>query len=151
MKYSPALGRTAKALTLALSVSSISACAAINLPLTTLDTQASAVQSYAYGFPALLMQQTKTAMTGSEPVCEFASSVGQFKHIYEVPGPDFRAVVRPNVDTLYSSAFLELSRGAVKLDMPAIKDRYVLKVEGKNVKLSDLEDARDKVKTRKLQ
>lgn len=32
-----------------------------------------------------------------------------------------------------------------------IKDRYVLEIEGKNVKLSDLEDARDKVKIRKLQ
>jgi hypothetical protein len=32
-----------------------------------------------------------------------------------------------------------------------IKDRYVLNIEGKNVKLSDLEDARDKVKIRKLQ
>jgi hypothetical protein len=32
-----------------------------------------------------------------------------------------------------------------------IKDRYVLKIEGEKVKLSDLEDARDKVKIRKLQ
>lgn len=32
-----------------------------------------------------------------------------------------------------------------------IKDRYVLSIEGDNVKLSDLENARDKVKLRKLQ
>lgn len=33
-------------------------------------------------------------------------------------------VIRPNLDTIYSHAWLDLSRGPVTLDIPAIPDRY---------------------------
>ena len=38
-----------------------------------------------------------------------ASAPNQFQHIREYPGADFRAVVRPNFDTLYSSVWLDLT------------------------------------------
>lgn len=34
------------------------------------------------------------------------------------------AVVRPNVDTLYSTAVIDLSHNDVVVDIPIIKDRY---------------------------
>lgn len=37
---------------------------------------------------------------------------------------DFQDVVRPNVDTLYSLAILDLSAGDLVIEVPNITDRY---------------------------
>lgn len=85
-----------------------------------------ATAGYIYGFPLVLMGETFEGMTGPQRSCQLGADVNRFVHVLEPPGPDFKAVVRPNVDTLYSSAMLDLSRGPVLLDMPAVTDRYVL-------------------------
>ena len=84
-------------------------------------------EGYIYGFPLVLMGETKDGLTGDQRVCGLGADINTFSHIYERPGADFRAVVRPNVDTLYSTAMLDLSMGPMLLHMPAIDDdRYVL-------------------------
>ena len=83
-------------------------------------------EGYAYGYPLVLMAETLAGMTGPTRACGFEGGVNDFFHVFNIPGPDFRAVVRPNVDTLYSSAFLDLSKGPQLLDMPAVPGRYVL-------------------------
>ena len=86
-----------------------------------------ASQGYLYGFPLVLMDETKEHLTGDERVCGFGADINRFAHILDIPGPDFQVVVRPNVDTLYSSAMLDLSAGPMQLDMPEVDDnRYVL-------------------------
>jgi len=50
----------------------------------------------------------------------------QFHHIREYPTADFRAVVRPNFDTLYSLAWLDLTGGPVIMDVPDADDRYFM-------------------------
>ena len=40
------------------------------------------------------------------------------------PPADFRAVVRPNFDTLYANAWLDLTNGPVLLHAPDTDDRY---------------------------
>lgn len=47
-------------------------------------------------------------------------------HVRTFPDADFRAVVRPNFDTLYSSAWLDLSRGPVQIHIPDSDDRYYM-------------------------
>lgn len=91
-----------------------------------LATSLLAVQGYAYGYPLVLMNETLAGTTGPTRACGFEGQINSFFHIYDIPGPDFRAVVRPNVDTLYSSAFLDLRSGPQLLDMPAVTGRYVL-------------------------
>src|SRR5262245_50685778 len=49
-----------------------------------------------------------------------------FHHIRTFPPADFRAVVRPNFDTLYSSAWLDLTRGPVQIHVPDSGDRYYM-------------------------
>jgi hypothetical protein len=50
----------------------------------------------------------------------------QFHHIRTFPTAEFRSVVRPNFDTLYSSAWLDLTGGPVTLHAPDTDDRYYL-------------------------
>lgn len=81
---------------------------------------------YIYGFPILLMSETMQEATRYPYVCGLGAPVNSFKHKFETPDADFRAVVRPNVDTLYSSAFLDLSETAMVLEVPEVKDRFYL-------------------------
>lgn len=89
-------------------------------------TTAIAMEGYIYGFPIVLMDETRKGMTGPERSCTFGADINTFKHVFELPDPDFKAVVRPNVDTLYSSAMLDLSESPVILTLPEVTDRYVL-------------------------
>ncbi|MFY9871156.1 MAG: DUF1254 domain-containing protein [Candidatus Nitrosopolaris sp.] len=45
-------------------------------------------------------------------------------HFRVFPNADFTDVVRPNVDTLYSSAHLDLKNEPIVLQVPSISDRY---------------------------
>jgi hypothetical protein len=51
--------------------------------------------------------------------------VNQFSHAREFPPADFRAVVLPNADTLYSPAVLDLGPQPIVLSVPAT-DRYFM-------------------------
>ena len=89
-------------------------------------TTAIAMEGYIYGFPIVLMDETRKGMTGPERSCTFGADINTFKHVFDLPDTDFKAVVRPNVDTLYSSAMLDLSESPVILTLPEVSDRYVL-------------------------
>lgn len=81
---------------------------------------------YIYGFPLVLMDETLHGLTSEERSCQLGTDLNTFMHVKDRPGPEFKAVVRPNVDTLYSSAMLDLSHGPMLLYMPAVQNRYVL-------------------------
>lgn len=50
--------------------------------------------------------------------------VNQLIHTRELLGPQHRQVVTPNNDTLYTNAWIDLSRGPVLLDVPDFAGRY---------------------------
>ena len=56
---------------------------------------------------------------GSQP-----ARINQFQHSRELIDHTYRIVPSPNNDTLYSSAFLDLSRGPLILEVPKISNRY---------------------------
>lgn len=91
-----------------------------------LSLTSKAAIGYVYGFPIVLMDETLQGLIGPERSCSLGADINTFTHVTDIPDAHFKAVVRPNVDTLYSSAMLDLSSGPQLLDMPAVDDRYVL-------------------------
>jgi hypothetical protein len=84
------------------------------------------VQAVIYGLPLVIMDITMKKSTNvARPVGNFAPA-NQFAHLRAFPGASFKDVVRANVDTLYSSAFLELSKEPVVLSVPDTHGRYYL-------------------------
>jgi len=77
--------------------------------------------SYLYGYPLVLMDQTRQAMAkrGSSEV-----AANHLIHIQRFPDHTFRNVVRPNNDTLYSIAWLDLSGEPLILSVPDTQGRY---------------------------
>jgi hypothetical protein len=49
-----------------------------------------------------------------------------FVHVRAFPGADFREVVRPNFDTLYSSAFVDVTHEPIIVSTPNTNGRYYL-------------------------
>lgn len=76
-----------------------------------------AAQAYVYGYPLVLMDLTRQALGNGEPI-------NGFTHVRAFPDHTFRNVVRPNNDTLYSIAWLDLSTEPVVLSVPDTQGRY---------------------------
>jgi hypothetical protein len=85
------------------------------------------VDAYIYLYPLVLMEltrrQTTNAPTGARPGF---GPMGVFSHIREFPAADLKAVVRPNFDTLYSIAWLDLTGEPMVVSVPDTDDRYYL-------------------------
>lgn len=77
--------------------------------------------AYLYGYPLVLMSLTKDTMLAEAGA---GMQLNAFNHIQDFPDHSFRDVVRPNVDTLYSIAWLDLSTTPIVLTVPDMGDRY---------------------------
>lgn len=83
-------------------------------------------KAYIYGYPLVLMNQTKDVMTNTEEATQEAAPINQFVNKKTFPDPSFKNVVSPNADTLYSSAWLDLTKEPIILSVPEMGDRYYL-------------------------
>lgn len=99
---------------------------AYTAPVRAASITAIATEGYIYGFPLVLMGETLERLTGETRSCEISTEINSFFHVKELPDADYKIVVRPNLDTLYSFAMLELSEGPVLLTHPDVTDRYLL-------------------------
>lgn len=79
-----------------------------------------------YGIPLLMMDLTSKRMTDVADAKSISAPMNQFAHAPRVPDASFHDVVRANVDTLYSSAFLDLSVEPLVLSVPDTHGRYYL-------------------------
>jgi len=86
-----------------------------------------AQEAYIYLYPLIIMDLTRKQAVNSDPkVNPIGGPANAFSHIREFPTADFRTVVRPNFDTLYSSAWLDLTNGPVIVSTADAGDRYFL-------------------------
>ncbi len=75
-------------------------------------------EAYLYGYPLVIMDVTRASA---------ALSVGpenQLRRVRQFPDASFKEVVRPNVDTLYTTAFIDMSQGPWVFEMAANDQRY---------------------------
>jgi len=83
-------------------------------------------QAVVYGLPLVLMDITMRKATNVSNERRLAKPVNQFVHLRVFPTAAFKDVVRANVDTLYSSAFLDLATEPLVLSIPDAHGRYYL-------------------------
>lgn len=96
----------------------------------TLDSRtanAIAVEAYTYCYSLVTMDVTRRQMTNLPAgVKPGFGPVGTLSHMRAFPPANFKSVVRPNFDTLYSVAWFNLTTGPVLLSVPEAGDRYYL-------------------------
>jgi hypothetical protein len=91
------------------------------------DLRTLSYEAFVYFYPLVTMDVTRLQAVNS-PIGSTPGSgpPNRFSHMRAFPTADFRAVVRPNFDTLYSSAWLDLTAGPVKLTAPDTDERYYM-------------------------
>jgi hypothetical protein len=91
------------------------------------EAHAIAVDAYLYFYPLVTMDLTRRQMTNGPAGSQLGfGPPNTFHNIPEYPPADVKVVVRPNFDTLYSTAWLDLTREPVVVSVPDTKGRYYL-------------------------
>src|SRR5262245_7648183 len=85
-----------------------------------------AVKAYVFGYPLVLMDVTRQVMTAVPKAEARKAPVNQFLHIREFPDYTMTDVVSPNADTLYSTAWLDLTKEPLILSVPDVGGRSYL-------------------------
>lgn len=87
-----------------------------------------ATKAYVYGYPVILMDLTQKVSTNVEApgINKSMAPINQFGHFREFPDHNLTEVVKPNVDTYYSTVFFDLSKEAFVLSVPATERYYLL-------------------------
>lgn len=95
--------------------------------LTPAEAQSIAVDAYVYFYPLVSMDITRRQSTNIEAGKEFGKGpMNMFVSIPAYPPADLKAVVRVNFDTLYSSAWLDLTEGPMVVTAPDTDKRFYL-------------------------
>ena len=91
------------------------------------EAQAIAQEAYVYLYPLVLMDLTRKQLTNTDPkVNPFAGPANAFTSVRAFPTAEMRSVVRPNFDTLYSIAWLDLTNGPAIVSAADTGGRYFL-------------------------
>jgi hypothetical protein len=96
-------------------------------PISEQEAQAIAVDAYVYFYPLVTMDVTRRQATNVEPGKEVGRDpTNMFSNVPSYPSADFKDVVRPNFDTLYSVAWVDLTKEPVLVSVPDTNGRYYL-------------------------
>lgn len=95
-------------------------------PVSDQEAIAIAQEAYIYGYPLITMEMTRRVMTNTVTPKNNHAPMGQFYNAKTYPDASFRDVTAPNADTLYSTAWLDLSTQPYIFSLPDMKGRYFL-------------------------
>ena len=90
------------------------------------DAHAIGVQAYLYLYSLITMDLTRKQLTNVAKPEGISAPMNTFGNIPAYPTADMKVVVRPNFDTLYSSAWLDLTKEPVIVSVPDTHGRYYL-------------------------
>ena len=95
--------------------------------ITEQEAHAVGVDAYLFLYPLVAMDITRKQSTNVEPGKEFGRGpMNAFTSVREYPSADFKGVVRVNFDTLYSIAWLDLTKEPMVVSAPNTDGRYYL-------------------------
>jgi hypothetical protein len=102
------------------------ASAAQQQPLTEEEAFQLGVDAYIYGYPLLVMDSLRRVSTNVVEPEGTSAPMGQFAHHRSFPDASKREIAGASVDTLYSLAWLDLSRDTYVLHLPDAHGRFYL-------------------------
>jgi hypothetical protein len=96
-------------------------------PITEPEAHAIATDAYLYLYPLVTMDLTRRQMTSVAAGKAIGTGPpNTFHNVPEYPSATDKVVVRPNFDTLYSVAWLDLAKEPLVVSVPDTKGRYYL-------------------------
>ena len=105
----------------------LAAPVAAQAPITEQEAHAIGVDAYIYFYPLVTMDVTpQAAHERRARQGDSAGPMNTFANVPAFPPADMRVVVRPNFDTLYSSAWLDLTKEPMIVSVPDTGGRYYL-------------------------
>ena len=93
-------------------------------PLSVEAARALAEDAYVFAYPMLEHYRTFLGMLRGKGTPFYIGAFDTFRHDDRLLGPEVTEIVRPNNDTLYSMAVLDLRAEPMVLSVPAVPDRY---------------------------
>ena len=84
------------------------------------------MQAYLYLYSLVTMDLTRRQLTNVGTPEGLHTPMNTFANVLEYPPADLKVVVRPNFDTLYSSAWLDLTKEPMIVSVPDTHGRYYL-------------------------
>jgi hypothetical protein len=95
--------------------------------ITEQEAHAIGVDSYLYLYPLVTMDITRKQATNIEPGKIFGRGpMNMFVNVPSYPPADYRDIVRPNFDTLYSVAWVDITKDPMVVSVPDTAGRYYL-------------------------
>jgi hypothetical protein len=96
--------------------------------LTPQEVQKIGIDAYIYGYSLITSDVTERAFinTVAPNPQTFQAPMNTFVNIPKYPPADYKGVTAPNADTLYSAAFIDVSKEPIILSYPDMHDRYFL-------------------------
>ena len=85
-----------------------------------------AVDVYVYGYPLVTMDMTRRQFTNVATPDAAHAPMGQILKLRTYPAVDNHAVTAPNADTLYTTAWIDVSQEPWIFSVPDMGDRYYL-------------------------
>ena len=79
------------------------------------EVQSIAEKAYIYAYPLVLIETTRASMPTNHLI-----------HVAAFPDASFHTIVRPNADTLYSTAWIDVSKEPMLLRVPDSRGRFYL-------------------------
>ena len=90
------------------------------------DALMTGIEAYIYGYPLVTMELTRRVSTNVAAPEARRAPMGQFAKARSYPDASYKTVTAPNADTLYTQAWIDVSKEPWIVGIPDLDGRYAL-------------------------